>query len=253
MVNETEFEPPTVKLTANQKFQQHLREASRSGALNTQEKETFTNVLFDPNNPSALKLKRYVDPPKPQAAPVVEEKPRINPQEVVESAARASLKKAHNLRPTVAQVTKLNTQRNSVLLHMPGASTLRRASGESFSSELSDGSSRSTPTGVSSTTGDENSICKKVRFTGVPQYTPAEDAPSTHSSRILKNFAAFKMPLINRGARAAFKKKDELFKKEESILFKQQLHPGSNAIQAPVQQSGSYVPVPPPQRLSGFR
>lgn len=253
VVNETEFEPPTVKLTANQKFQQHLREASRSGALNTQEKETFTNVLFDPNNPSALKLKRYVDPPKPQAAPVVEEKPRINPQEVVESAARASLKKAHNLRPTVAQVTKLNTQRNSVLLHMPGASTLRRASGESFSSELSDGSSRSTPTGVSSTTGDENSICKKVRFTGVPQYTPAEDAPSTHSSRILKNFAAFKMPLINRGARAAFKKKDELFKKEESILFKQQLHPGSNTIQAPVQQSGSYVPVPPPQRLSGFR
>lgn len=253
VVIEVESEPPATKLTANQKFQLHLREASKAGALNTQEKETFTNVLFDPNNPSAIKLKRYVEPPKPQPAPVVEEKPRPNAQEVAESSARASLKKAHGLRPTVAQVTKLNTQRNSVVMQMPDSTAQSRTSVESLLSDTSEVSTRSTPTAVSSSAGDDNSISKKVRFTGVPKYTPAEDAPNSTSRRILNNFAAFKMPLINRGAHAAFKKKDELLKKEESILFRQQLHPGTNTIQASVQQPGSYVPVASPQRLSGFR
>lgn len=250
VVNEVEPEPP--KLSASQKFQLHLKEASKSGALNTQERETLTNVLFDPNNPSAIKLRRYAEPPKAQPAPVVEEKPRPNAQEVAESSARASLKKAHGLRPTVAQVTKINTQRNSVLLQLPDSTTQSR-SGESLLSDVSVGSSASTPTAVSSSAGDDTSMSKKVRFTGVPEYTPAEDAPTKPSTRILKNFANFKVPLINRGAHAAFKKKDELLKKEESTLFRQQLHPGTNTIQASVQQPGSYVPVTSPQRLSGFR
>lgn len=225
IVNETESEPAEVRLTANQKFQQHLREASKSGALFAQEKETFTNVLFDPNNPSATKLKRYIDPPKIVSPPPKEEKPRPPPKDVAESSARASLRKAQaNLRPTVAQVTKLNTQKNSVSLQVPEGNPLRRISGESLVSDGSQVSNESTPTAASSSAGEDGSMGKKVRFTGVPDYTPAEDAPSSQSSRILKNFAAFKMPLISRASHAAFKKKDQLLKKEESLLFKQQLH-----------------------------
>lgn len=215
----TEVEPePEVRLTANQKFQMHLREASKSGALFAQEKETFTNVTFDPNNPSATKLKRYIDPPKVSAPPAKEEKPRLPPKDAAESSARASLRKAHaNGRPTVAQVTKLNTQKNSVLLQVPDVASLR-LSGDSL---ISNGTQISN--GLTTAVSSEDGSMKKVRFTGVPEYTPAEDAPSTQSSRILKNFAALKMPLISRASHAAFKKKDQLLKKEESILFKQQL------------------------------
>lgn len=251
VVEETDCEPVTVKLTANQKFQQHLRDASKSGALFAQEKETLTNVLFDPNNPSATKLKRYIDAPRPQAPAPVEEKLRPKPQDVAESSARASLKKAQPLRPTVAQVTKLNTQRNSVSIHVSDSGSQSRVSADSVMSETSHNSDGSVLTAESSS--PEEVILKKVRFTGVPEYTSAEDAPSTQSSRILRNFAAFKMPLINRASHAAFKKKDQMFKKEESILFKQQLHPGENNILTTASPAGSYVPMQQPLRLSKFR
>lgn len=248
VVNESEDK--TVKLSANQKFQQHLREASKSGALFAQEKETFTNVVFDPNNPSSVKLKRYADPVKPQPPAPVVEQPRPTTNGVAESSARASLQKAQALRPTVAQVTKRNTQKNTGLLTVPEPNYQGRQSRDSVTSESSQVSYGSTP--GSSSVGDDASI-KKVRFTGVPDYHPSEDAPTSHSSRILKNFAAFKMPLITKASHAAFKKKDQLLKKEESFLFKQQLHPNDSSAPNPGQSAGSYVPVQQPLRLSKFR
>lgn len=53
------MEEETKKLSANQRLQKHLQEAARSGSLMTQEKEVLASVVFDPNDPAALSLKRY--------------------------------------------------------------------------------------------------------------------------------------------------------------------------------------------------
>lgn len=232
-----DVEPAVQKMSANQKFQQHLREASRAGALFAHQKEVLTNVVFDPNNPSATVQKKYTDPPKPVPEPVKEIAP---PKDAKESEVPVPPPKTGNVKPTRAQITKLNTQRNSVMRLNDGkpSSIVSGDSSVSVSSQASDVSN--TPTGDSSTSADVGSN-KKVRFTGVPHYTPEEDAPSSHSSRILKNFAVFKSPLLTHRSHAAFRKKDQLLKKEESILFRQLGHPDDAVDGAP-----AVVAVPEP-------
>lgn len=72
-----------------------------------------------------------------------------------------------------------------------------------------------------STSSVENGGTKRVRFTGVPDYTEAEDAPSKFSRRILKNFAAFKSPTR---LRPSLRRKDQQLKAEESITLRRQIH-----------------------------
>lgn len=191
-----EEQPEKAKpLTANQKFQLHLKNASKSGALFTQQKEVFENVVFDPNNPSATQIRR-------------------NPQEAVAVAVPEPPEPVAKPKRRVADITRANTQRNSAIPDVEDVP--RKASVDSPPSEIADSDSRTS----SSILGEEASI-KKVRFTGVAKYSPAEDAPTSQSSRILKNFATFKMPLIHRPT--AFKKKDQQLKKEESLLFKKHI------------------------------
>lgn len=186
-------EEPVKKLSANQRLQLHIRQAAKSGSLMTQEKEIMTSVVFDPNSPSSVNIRKYQDKsPSPPKEPI--EVPKIevngNGEPALPSGKTAPLK-----RKTRDQVTKLNTKRNE---------DLSRDS-DSFITET---------TSHSDQTNDETTVVKKVRFTGVPDYHPSEDAPTSYSSKILKNFAVFKSP--------AFKKKDQLLKKEESLLFKNQ-------------------------------
>lgn len=229
--------PAAPTRTAAQKFQQHLRDAERSGTLMRHERDTFTNVVFDPSNPTALRLRRQAE--KLVSLQSSQQQPPNSPPSVPQVPLASTLQRTGHLesslhrttqlaaaqgagsllgsaagpqRITVAQVTRRNTKRNSKLMEVPDS----RPSADSVGSD-------STPT---SSTSDS---LRRVRFTGVPAYTPAEDAPSTHASRILKNFATFKVPLINRASHAAFRKKEVLLKKEESLSFRQQLHPPAGA------------------------
>lgn len=197
---EEDAEPVSApKLTANQKFALHLKEATKSGRIHSQQRETLTSVVFDPNNPSATKIHRTPEAPKNPPPPVIEEP-------IVRKGP-----------PTRAQITKLNTQRNSVVFN---DEVKPRLSAESASSTpntvLSD-----TPT-KDSTSSVEGVIIKKVRFTGVPEYTPEEDAPTRNARGLMKNFAIFKQPLMSNRYTGLFKSRDNVLKKEESILFRQQ-------------------------------
>ena len=146
--------------------------------------------------------------------------------------------------PTRSQVTKLNTQRNSTVVQLDEVSLDSRSEQSSSSSQTRSTSGESQD--VSLTNG------KKVRFAGVPAYTPAEDAPSTYASRILKNFAPSKTSIIP--GTSAFKKKDQQLKKEESFSFRQQLHPDSVQQQQVTQHlAASYVSTSQPLRFSRFK
>ncbi|KAM9897703.1 hypothetical protein OXX79_006724 [Metschnikowia pulcherrima] len=208
-----------VRRTASQKFQQHLLEASRSGALYSKEKETFSNVVFDPNNPSATNLRRQskhtpleISPPKDDPSPA---KADATPPSSISSQI-----------PTRAQITKRNTRRNSVVIQSDNLSRLSDLSRDSMISTSSQSSSMT-----------ESIIMKRVRFTGVPEYTPAEDAPASQSSKILKNFAALKISAVKG---TTVKRKDEAFKREESQLFKQHIHDGEPLPSQP--NGGIYAP-----------
>ena len=52
----------------------------------------------------------------------------------------------------------------------------------------------------------------KVRFTGVPEWTEAEDAPTKYSHAILRNFAVFRHPI--KTAKAHNSKSDQLLHEE---------------------------------------
>ncbi|CAH6722072.1 hypothetical protein CLIB1444_08S01244 [[Candida] jaroonii] len=189
-------EEPVKKLSANQRLQLHIRQAAKSGSLMTQEKEVMTSVVFDPNSPSSVNIRKYQDKsPSPPKETTTKEPPQIEVNGKLPEPSSPSGKTAPLKRKTRDQVTKLNTKRNE---------DLSRDS-DSLITET---------TSHSDQTNDETSVVKKVRFIGVPDYHPSEDAPASYSSKILKNFAVFKSP--------AFKKKDQLFKKEESLLFKNQ-------------------------------
>lgn len=192
------------KLTANQRLQLHLRQAAKTGSLMTQEKEVLSRVVFDPNDPSSVNLRKFVDSPpssidSPPSVPVVLESPSSAPP------VKAKI--------TRDQVTKRNTQSNSSIPALP--------KDEVLISTVDDGSLVSnSSTSASSVNGSV--LVKKVRFTGVPEYTAAEDAPMKYANKILKNFAVFKTPLVYKAGATAFQKRDQQLKKEESYLFKQQ-------------------------------
>ncbi|CAK7906052.1 hypothetical protein CAAN1_14S01926 [[Candida] anglica] len=221
------------QLTANQRLQLHLKMAAKQGSLMTQQKETFTSVVFDPNSPSSVNLRRSSAP----SAPVVPVEPIQSPSPVDSAAATPAAAAALTVPPsdarenspskppppqTRAQVTRLNTKRNSVHLSMPPAANDSISSGSSASSN----ESASGFTSASASIDAPSSPVKRVRFTGVPQYTEAEDAPTSYSSRILKNFAVFKTPSPSK--KPGFKNKDQILKKEESISFRTQLRTEAN-------------------------
>lgn len=262
--------PAKVKLSASQKFQQHLQEATKSGALFGKEKESLTSVVFDPNNPSATNIKRSskLYSKMPLEIPNVKKQNEQKKQVTVSStslsssaAATASKSrvdetngKASNagsrLVPrtevdmeeehaasmttqdnpesspqttpaappvaiTRAQITRANTKRNSVAIKLKSQEDLSSSNQESNMSSLS-----------TLSIATETLSMKKVRFSGVPEWTPSEDAPTSHSKRILRNFASFQFSSL---AHTAFKQKDQLFKKEESISFRKQLNPSESA------------------------
>ncbi|CCG20536.1 Gip4 protein [Candida orthopsilosis Co 90-125] len=63
-------------------------------------------------------------------------------------------------------------------------------------------------------------VIKKVRFTGVPEYTAAEDAPTKYSHAILRNFAVFRSPSKANKERAHYFTKSDQLLKEESLSFR---------------------------------
>lgn len=179
-------------LTANQRLQQHLKHAARQGSLMTQHRETMSSVVFDPNAPQSVNLRRPPPPLLPQL--------RVLPPPEAPPAAAATPAAA---RPaTRDQVTRSNTRRNSI---QPPATP-----------GLPVSSSVLTLDSALTTTTASAGVQKRVRFTGVPEYSEAEDAPTSYSSRILKNFAVFKTPSPSK----PLKRKDHMFKTEESMLFR---------------------------------
>lgn len=211
-----EFKRPTSpKLTANQRLQLHIKQAAKSGSLMTQQKETFSHVVFDPNSPSSVNLKKYLanSPPPAELQPAVVVSPTASPPS-----------EPAKVKPTTrAQITKINTQKNSILSDSVSEDNQVSRSSLTIASEPK--ASRSNSITPSSSPLSESAqiteAIKKVRFTGVPEYTPEEDAPTKYSARILKNFAVFKTP--SSAYKPAFKRKDQMLKKEESLLFKKNL------------------------------
>lgn len=174
--------PP--KLTANQKFQQHLIEASKSGILVGKEKKTLHDVVFDPNNPLSINLRKQATA-QPKSSTPSRDEPIVNSITASEETCAETVQVQ---RPTISQVTKRNTKRNSVVYQTNLSRALSVTSPELNSPDVSEISSKSSQS--------HETTIKKVRFTGVSEYTPAEDEPSSQLSRILKKFATFKSPLI---------------------------------------------------------
>ncbi|WEJ96827.1 hypothetical protein PSN45_004371 [Yamadazyma tenuis] len=214
IAEETYSTPPT-KLSANQRLQNHLKEAARNGSLMTQEKEILTSVVFDPNLPSSVNIRRYAEREEIASTEVSVSSPV--PIETLDPAS-VDVKTAPLKRKTRDEVTKMNTKRNSQVVNVSSNTSV--SSSTAKSSEISSSTDRAFETIVASPMEESDSFNKKVRFTGVPAYSEAEDAPTKYSARILKNFAVFKTPSTK-----GFRKKDQMLKKEESILFKSQLHP----------------------------
>lgn len=269
-----------VKLSASQKLQQHLQEASKAGTLLGKEKMVLTSVVFDPNNPSATNLKRSsklfskfaaqasessnndikdgnqsshesrsivndrvkttpllsssaaatasksrsqmsVDPKavpsRAQERKAEKEDEGIDPEHCLTEERNVASTAVVSTKPTRAQITKRNTQRNSVLVQLD-CLDVSTPSNESAVSNFASSS-------VSASNLSPETV-KKVRFTGVKEWTPAEDAPTKNSNRILKNFASLTLTSFGR---SAFKQKDQMLKKEESFSFKNHLNPSESA------------------------
>lgn len=201
------------KLTAAQRFQQKVREQAKSGSLVTQQKETLHSVTFDPNNAAKFQLKKYIDnppaPSQPSQEPIINEPSEELLPEVEEKVAVIPQRR------TRAQVTRQNTRRNSRITFNEPVDSV----------SLSTNSSIDQATTVTNSSGSESSVTdgsatvtvKRVRFTGVPEWTEAEDAPTKYSNAILRNFAVFRHPI--RATKAACVKSDQLLK-EESMSFR---------------------------------
>lgn len=268
--------PHRPKLTVSQKFQQQVQQASKAGHLLTKEKEVYTSVVFDPNNPSATNLRRSSRslPKSPEVSmhpSTSQEIPRssltlstqssaallssfaaatassrsskereiesigtnnrsrspISPK-AMQSDIEATVGRTHlgesrtaskiptlqapSSKPSRAQITKQNTQRNSVVIQTGPLSTSPSII------EFYDSSSER------STCANKKPLLptKRVRFTGIPEWTPAEDAQTEYSKSILKNFPSLKYSPIGL---AAFKQKDLILKKEESLSFRSHTFP----------------------------
>lgn len=194
------------KLSASQRFQQRVREAAKNGDLVTQKKETFTSVTFDPNDTSKLSIRKYSDIP---TSPDIEAESKEEEPEKEKVAVAPQ-------RRTRDQVTRHNTQRNSHI-PIPKNTDTKSSSSSIDQSSGSNNSTGSVSNSTSTTTTTTATISKKVRFTGVPEWTEAEDAPTKYSHAILRNFAVFRHPI--KTAKAHNSKSDQLLH-EESISFK---------------------------------
>ena len=194
------------KLSASQRFQQRVREAAKNGDLVTQKKETFTSVTFDPNDTSKLSIRKYSEIPTSPETEVQAKEEEPVPVKVAVAPQRR----------TRDQVTRHNTQRNS---HIPMPKNTDTKSSNSSIDQKSSSSNNSTGSvsNSTSTTTTTTTISKKVRFTGVPEWTEAEDAPTKYSHAILRNFAVFRHPI--KTAKAHNSKSDQLLH-EESMSFK---------------------------------
>lgn len=189
-------------LTANQRFQQHVRHSAKLGALMTQEKETFTSVIFDPNTPSNYGLRK-----DPATTPVAEPSRPAAPEPAKVTKPRVVSERDRD--------TRRNTQRNT------GTTNVDAESGGSNNTFES--------TTTASTVSSNGNVSKRVRFIGVPEYTPAEDKPPKYANKILNRFAMFSNPTLSK---SVYKKRDELLV-QEGLEFKQQVHAGEAPVLKP--------------------
>lgn len=196
----------STQLTATQRFQQHVKEAAKSGSLMTQQKETFTSVSFDPNNPSGYGLRK--ESPEKES-----DTPKENGKEPSKEDAPEPIKQRPGFLVSPRDiVTRRNTQRNS---------GLNIADTESAELNLTLDST-STSSVSSHEPAANGTVVKRVRFIGVPEYTEEEDRPSTYSSRILNRFAVFSTPKLT-NHQQVYKKRDQWLV-QEGLEFRHQLH-----------------------------
>lgn len=217
--------PVVHRMTANQRLQQHLRNASQQGSLVTQQKEQLKSVTVDVNELSHLNMKRYTEPPlPPPPAPAPVPAPAPSKYGLINESTPPTASTGITVssgKITRLQMTKINTQKNSVTAYADEStpSTSSNSSVSGVSSTVDKASTRSELTQEDGT----GTVVKRVRFIGVPQYSEAEDAPSNYAQKILRNFAMLRpgKPVQNR---LSFAQKEHLLKKEESISFRKQLH-----------------------------
>ncbi|CUM48970.1 uncharacterized protein AC631_03164 [Debaryomyces fabryi] len=210
-------------LTANQRLQLHLRQATKSGALMTQQKETLTSVVFDPSEPSAFNLRRSVESPQLNEL--------SDPPTQQQGSAQSQGTTQQNQPQTRDQVTRRNTRRNSVTPQLGNPASPNNSSMTTINAQNTSASSVSSASSEGNSAGGQ---AKKVRFTGVPEYSELEDAPTTYANRLLKNFAVFKAPPNKPG----FKRKDQLLKTEESLSLRSHLRDSSAGTFSPPPQTG---------------
>ncbi|KAI5966743.1 uncharacterized protein KGF55_000152 [Candida pseudojiufengensis] len=254
--------PPNSKLSASQRFQEHVKNAAKTGDLVTQQKETLTTVTYDPNNPSKLQRRKYVDVPKQNDNDTISANTPVPPTNQSQSSTLGNY--GQPIRKTRDSVTRQNTQRNS---HIPddvaststtSSSTLsgtpepttqeqntsnqqtniNQPKSNTKTAPISTNLSDSDTTSVEMTT-TTTTIIKKVRFIGVPEYNESEDAPTKYSHAILRNFAVFRSP--SKIAKNYYTKSDQLLK-EESMSFKAQQ--GNDELTTPATASASATPNP---------
>lgn len=197
-----------VKLSANQRLQQHLRQASKSGALMTQQKELLTSVTFDPSNPSATNLKRPEKAVQASVQPLT-----VASSTSSNSTLQMSETNEANADPLVTRPTMFGkpTKRDTVTRRNTRSNSKSTAQMVELEMDTS-----------SSSNSSVNGTVKKVRFTGVPEYTEVEDMPTNYANQILKNFPSARIPSYKN--HQAVKKKDLMLKKEESMLWRNELH-----------------------------
>lgn len=156
------------RITANQRFQRRIKDASQSGSILTQNKPLHVSSAHESINPSDRYMRNFYNS---------------------EQASSRSL--------------KIDLSDNS---SMQKENLVTLSSTEDASGLIPKGQS-----------------IKRVRFTGVPEYTEAEDAPSRYHNKYLKSVAVVRTP------NPTLRKKDQMFQNEESILFRSQIHnEGSN-------------------------
>ncbi|KAG7193563.1 uncharacterized protein KQ657_000632 [Scheffersomyces spartinae] len=216
-----QVKPAVQRMTANQRLQQHLKNASQQGSLVTQQKEQLKSVTVDVSELSQLNMKRYTEqpplPPPPPPPPLQQQQ-----QASVSPKNGASVAEVSPGKITRLQMTKINTHKNSMNMHGEEGGPLSSSSTSSTPSTISYIGDKVRSRSIL-VLEDGSSVVKRVRFIGVPQYSEAEDAPSNYAQKILRNFAMLR-PGKPSQQRLSFAQKEHLLKKEESISFRKQLH-----------------------------
>lgn len=228
-------EDGSTRLSAQQRLQQHLRAASKLGALVTQQREPLVPVTFDPANPSEYQLRRERSssespvplgnvPQNPLASSLP---PGGIPQGSLNSLPELVLREFGQPtmlgKPTMRDVqTRRNTARNSKviledMLEVQFSALLLGLESTRSSAPLT------TSAPASQLVLALGEVRKVVRFTGVPEYSEEEDLPANYALKILRNFAVIRP---TNQQHQAFRRKESQLKREESIQWRHQLHQG---------------------------